>query len=1785
MPEDSFIRFEDAAQRREWLPILEGIYEWESNRVAGPWAGRAKSDIRNCTWTRAQMVNFLHKRIDNFSESSFDGLIDHLIAERHILRIEKPEPRFKSKGGKKEKYPRVGDVYITRMAEIVRTAGAIHDFPSRKRDIGSEANFHPQLIEGTKWVPRIRMNPKRTIAKGAIIERVLSAFDSNRDYRLPNGSTLADAIADLQLVLDVLDSEFGGKLKFSKFQSDAIYAAFLNSWSKNPPKKGIIITANTGAGKTLGFLIPAIVDSLIENRMAAAMQDNGGVSQLLLYPRNDLAKDQKSNLDKIISRLNDVLIDEGRSEDVITTAIDAGGLIRLYEEYIPSNKKMEQRMKWNACEIKGTDPDWKLNVYDSSMQKYAGEGGTITRPANIMIAGIESFRKRLGNEFVAKALRENLKRVVLDEIHLSSGVEGAHHSFMIRRLRQICFSGHNRLTFMGASATISHPREHAARIWKLWPNEIHHIDSADESEEDLVPTGIMNHILVRPKKGAATTGALTDLTSLIGHQRRTRDMHNRPKLFKSLQKSIGFADSHDVIGNWFQLMRENEMTDKRSAVDDPESYDQTFPYSHWYSRPLEVHEGGKEVCDSCQEMKKTPNPITISHDTATLIKRRPDEDLGSAKRFDMRAFTEQGTDGEIKVSGLDTCPYLQAGTCWWFAPRTGEDSKDLLEGRPGKNSNKYSYKKVLRVKKHTSKSKSSDSDYNESADHTFKEDPHWGAYPGNWDKENPSSKIKHDLVVATPTLEVGIDMSNVTEVFTHKAIRNISSYRQKIGRGGREEGTDSVAATLMSLTNSDFLHYRSPGRLIDSILREPIPIAERNREIMRSEAYMSIFDWLALKNYRIEKVIKSKPGDSNWGAWGNLINKAIEGIGANENDVIQHMHYSTHELLEREDLISALSSVRMHLNALLEKYPCKQDENMRIADYVTWRNNRGIGWGRGHGPEKVANNVKPQLKKLQTQLGLLSDDVSTVDDEEPGFKSEFPIIEKLQELAKSESVDEITDTLDEVRDAVSTAKKFYDEDDSDSETRDDKKDVWNALESIEKKIIKLKKKSSGETYHKLVKQIKNLKAPIGTSYLSSLLVGCTFFQENCPYVMIGTSFVNPYENKIQLVKTGKNYSRSESITIKDALKYYLPGMWTFRAFYGEPLRVKSGYLQGGDPPQWVEHYDSDADTSPDVDAVGKLEESKLKSIPLPLRAGLDDEGSSPIKLNLKQIYVEQEWGAQGSLQKVQMTDEGLVVGFDAPESGGYLKSYNRPKAYSTTWDLVSKEQNLTEVKSHELREMNEEKSNLTFSVLRHPLIANMFSGVDWGDFMITRVATCVSRDNSVRIRFQFNQEPAVYINDFSTEGIRFTVSSEISKKSRSLFKNWRKLPFDTLALRAFRVVLEKGAGTDWSQRYAINSYIECMVQLAYITDYGDNCPENKFPNNFGEFVDLVLSTPMPDHIIADRARYGVGGKQKELILEDLNRIGTILSLNVDNIRQSIDDTLVQWAKETYCNTLALILKETASEYSGVPSDKISYSFNTDPDGHWKICLYDEDANGNGSMQVIREHFQIPIEVRDANQHFDLGSLPTSDFVSELERRMTICSEHVAQTIAIEEIDDSSLVPKDLRDQSEQLSDDYKLNSWDVCGAQNVREAALHNLRRFFILEGDEDDQYTLDFHNQGLELCDSGCSACNGDDTQNAFRGPLLESYTCRSLVDLLVSLGPETRGYLLKNQNEIELASLAGTPIEPELVLDFIPDDGGNGVAKRLTNWGDTPPIGLHWIRGGDNTNPDWLVRYREAV
>ena len=63
------------------------------------------------------------------------------------------------------------------------------------------------------------------------------------------------------------------------------------------------------------------------------------------------------------------------------------------------------------------------------------------------------------------------------------------------------------------------------------------------------------------------------------------------------------------------------------------------------------------------------------------------------------------------------------------------------------------------------------------------------------------------MVLASPSLEVGVDIPMLTESVMNKAIRNIASYRQKAGRVGRETNLDTMNVTIMSQNSVETLQF------------------------------------------------------------------------------------------------------------------------------------------------------------------------------------------------------------------------------------------------------------------------------------------------------------------------------------------------------------------------------------------------------------------------------------------------------------------------------------------------------------------------------------------------------------------------------------------------------------------------------------------------------------------------------------------------------------------------------------------------------------------------------------------------------------------------------------------------------------------------------------------------------------------------------------------------------------------------------------------------------------------
>ncbi|GIN85706.1 putative ATP-dependent helicase YprA [Heyndrickxia sporothermodurans] len=164
----------------------------------------------------------------------------------------------------------------------------------------------------------------------------------------------------------------------------------------------IVAVTPTASGKTLCYNLP-VLQSILENSNSRA---------LYMFPTKALAQDQKSEINEIIE-------ESGMQINSYT-----------YDGDTPSN--IRQRVR-KAGHIVITNPD-------------------------MLHSGVLPHHTKWVSFF------ENLKYIIIDELHIYRGVFGSHVANVIRRLKRICeYYGSNPI-FICTSATIENPKELAEKL-------------------------------------------------------------------------------------------------------------------------------------------------------------------------------------------------------------------------------------------------------------------------------------------------------------------------------------------------------------------------------------------------------------------------------------------------------------------------------------------------------------------------------------------------------------------------------------------------------------------------------------------------------------------------------------------------------------------------------------------------------------------------------------------------------------------------------------------------------------------------------------------------------------------------------------------------------------------------------------------------------------------------------------------------------------------------------------------------------------------------------------------------------------------------------------------------------------------------------------------------------------------------------------------------------------------------------------------------------------------------
>ncbi|HLO10745.1 MAG TPA: DEAD/DEAH box helicase [Pseudoneobacillus sp.] len=183
---------------------------------------------------------------------------------------------------------------------------------------------------------------------------------------------------------------------------EQLYIHQKSAYEKTMGGKSIVAVTPTASGKTLCYNLP-VLQSILQNPNSRA---------LYLFPTKALAQDQKSEINEIIQA--------------------AGVNINSYTYDGDTPANIRQRVR-QAGHVVITNPDMLHSAILPHHTKWV-------------------------------SLFENLKFIVIDELHTYRGVFGSHVANVIRRLKRICRYYGSNPVFICTSATIANPLELAEKL-------------------------------------------------------------------------------------------------------------------------------------------------------------------------------------------------------------------------------------------------------------------------------------------------------------------------------------------------------------------------------------------------------------------------------------------------------------------------------------------------------------------------------------------------------------------------------------------------------------------------------------------------------------------------------------------------------------------------------------------------------------------------------------------------------------------------------------------------------------------------------------------------------------------------------------------------------------------------------------------------------------------------------------------------------------------------------------------------------------------------------------------------------------------------------------------------------------------------------------------------------------------------------------------------------------------------------------------------------------------------
>ena len=1608
------------------LPLAR-LYEWEASEVSMNGMVGSRFDV---SWNRADL-----REIVQDGEVA-DALFNFML-ERHRL------------------CPLANNKYRTDTCELVRLSTFNYNRFAQTR-------LEPTQV-GVTWRVERKHAPMWEMTVGDVRNALQQEFhegwtDSHGLHSYADADGLVEASS---IVLEAFDNMRSGEGSLSGFQFRSLRDMLRGA--KSTGFKTQAIVAGTGLGKSYGFQLGVMI-SLVHARMIEGDYQPRTVHSMFLYPRVALVLDQRNGIVRLIEAINAVLSTRGHRE--IRHVTDAKSMLKI-DEYI----------RWfpntSSHDLKN------MSIKKAISAIYGRQDGP-----DIVIGNPDSLRNRMWNPESAYALQTDLRHVVYDEVHLLESITGANGASFLRRLAGISNPG-NDVMLTGASATVAEEKEHVGAVFGRNPSEV--VVSTPNSDDQWELSGLIHHVFHRSREGQNFQGNVANLSSTVLHGRRRMDeVSSGDAQASALQKSIGFADSLQFLGSWNYLLRDLEgltlTKSQKSAIRNnnpnlPNLLHGQNPHPLRFNRPLvnlcKAHpfaeasiEEVEEHCQSCIEGKKSDLPIPLDDRFGEIVL-----DIRNNGNFTMRqTIWESQEQTSPSISTTDGCPFFTMGLCWREqAPATPVEAWDqgpvmthnpmtplLLTGS------------TLRTLTERGGAQKPDEYFLMQPSETI------GIVNRQTSQHiNNLAEVRHARVaLSSPAMEVGVDLDNLTEAILFKAIRNIASYRQKIGRLGRERYRDTYAATLASFRAIDFHYYRNPTPLLSNNNLEPIPLATQNLDLKRQLAFHAIMDWFSRQHTMVRNLDSDQSHDA-----------LVDGIEV----LVRHRSNLTSHLIDRigvnaEDADDAINAMTDLLNLFVEDHSCLMTGGPSFSRYLGRPPRRIKLTTAGASFTQIVDRVISVLQDVCHHTTRLREIDAPLAREMTILNQSWKLISEGRAAPQLWAYVQRFNT-DEGRNLFISAMMEFGNGDP----------AVIALMEMNRFCADLE--NCMINYPELTQYIDDGRFAVGRSildwnemwaerdnmkkwwYFRNVCANLFMTMHNRPWIFPPTLFEPPAEMKVDIFFPGTHgdEGKNEIINLREALFAYLPGMWNYR-YDGRPLKSKcyKGLIE-------LEEHGVLAlplATKDDNVAHRFIHDNAVPSTARPWGTPLlnpvqtEIQVMRPVKLNLMMSK-----GLQNG-NRVFLTDTPGIVADedDTPrgrqdlelDDGEDPPTSNMPECTAIQW------REIMENTPFSVHSYGRARFGMEFS--SNEIVRGMFSEIKYdtscnaNEYVFGHVRRMTGRPPSTvyYLDNSRHQSSVVLGQSFKTNGLQFCFDA--SHLQSVLQGTWERLNDPDAGssdrLQAVTHVLMEAASLS-------------LFQAEHLLRIGLQVSE---PTSLDDWFNCINGISPPEIDAHEQNWQNRTGRPAGLETRKTALCNALNALTLGEFNTLID----LWVIRTYANSVGISLLQAGRSLSGCRDQDLGYHIDVPIDeirnglANVKIWLYDRATDGNGTSETINKWFHIPTVVREIARDNPglLPTLPTRDFIDHWMMFMRPCHAHQAErashlvtinNISVEEEDLPRRLREDFRFSIEQYHD-----TWISLQQQNY-----FSLREAFLLsELTHDDDVMTEQVKKSSRVCGTSCPQC-----------------------------------------------------------------------------------------------------------